>query len=221
MQRLMITAFLTSPVLTSGGYQTFDGILASQIFDILGDVEAAHDAVPIARTDGLFHASAAFFEEFAPRQKVSVVASLRATHDLRPDLLLRKRGRVHAKISTGTRSAFGAVSSSFVQISARSATWYVEGDRSKIEDLLMGDRPIRGIGARRQSGLGAVSEWLVEDCDLNGITGYDGEILRPVPIGMMRTNKDLHVVDAAWRTAYWLHEHRAACYVPQDSHDNV
>ena len=217
MQRLMITAILNSPLLIREGYLTFDGILASQLFDVIGQVDEAHAAVPIANTDGLFHASAALFDEVRPRRAVSIIGSLRASHDLWPSMLMQKRGRVHAKISQGTRSSFGAVSNSFTEINARSATWYVEGERSLIEDLLLGDRRIYGIGARRQSGSGSVVEWQIDEGDLNGITGYDGEFLRPVPVQMVKTNQDRPIVDAAWRPAYWRPEHRAACYVPEVS----
>lgn len=215
MQRLMITATLTTPILMRGGHLTFDGILASQLFDLMGDFEAAHDAIPIARTDGLFHASAAFFSETRPRSQALIIASLRARHDMRPGFLKQRSGRVHAKISSGTRSSFGAVSNLFTQINAEAVTWFVEGDHRSIADLILGSRRIYGIGARRNSGYGAVANWQIDDGPFDGVSSDDGLILRPIPIERRPTNRDLPVVDAAWRPAYWNPENRAACYVPE------
>ena len=41
MERLMITAELQTPLITGGGYMTFDALLAGILFDQLQDVEAA------------------------------------------------------------------------------------------------------------------------------------------------------------------------------------
>ena len=47
MEKLTITAELESPLITGGGYMTFDALLASILFDQLQDVDAAHAAVPV------------------------------------------------------------------------------------------------------------------------------------------------------------------------------
>ena len=62
MEKLTITAHMKTPFITGGGYMTFDALLAGILFDQLQDVEAAHASVPIKCTEGLFHASAAFYE---------------------------------------------------------------------------------------------------------------------------------------------------------------
>ena len=62
---IKVIASMKSPFLKVG-HMTLDGILAAQLFDELHDVDAAHAAVPIKQTNGLFHASAAVFEHLAP-----------------------------------------------------------------------------------------------------------------------------------------------------------
>ena len=47
MDRIKVTAHLLAPVVTGGGYMTFDGLLAALLFDRLQDVDTAHAAVPI------------------------------------------------------------------------------------------------------------------------------------------------------------------------------
>jgi hypothetical protein len=40
-----VTAHLSTPFVTGGGYMTLDGLLAARLFEELHDVEAAHAAV--------------------------------------------------------------------------------------------------------------------------------------------------------------------------------
>ncbi|MFY9319637.1 hypothetical protein [Lentibacter algarum] len=58
---------LRTPI-AARGFMTLDGQL--------GDVDAAHDAVPIKRTGDLFHASAMFTDD-AEKQPFAIAASLR------------------------------------------------------------------------------------------------------------------------------------------------
>ena len=62
MSRFRVTAHMKAPIIFGGGYATLDALLAALLFDRLDDVEAAHAAVPLANTKGLFHASAAIYE---------------------------------------------------------------------------------------------------------------------------------------------------------------
>ena len=77
MDRLMITAALASPIIIGGGYLTLDSLLASILFEELQDVDAAHAAIPLVQSDGVFHASAAILEPIHV-ENISFVANLRA-----------------------------------------------------------------------------------------------------------------------------------------------
>jgi hypothetical protein len=128
MERLAITARLKVPIILGGGYLTLDALLASLNFEQSGDIEIAHNTIPLASTDGLFHASAALLEPFGSTN-ISFVANLRATHALDPELLLKnKYGKVHRKIGLTRRQDFGAVMNSYKSFDAPEITWYAEGD---------------------------------------------------------------------------------------------
>lgn len=207
LDKIKVTAHLTAPVITGGGYMTLDGLLAALLFDELQDVDAAHAAIPIRATQGLYHASAAIMEPIE-RGRVAFIASLRPQHGIDPDLILKnKRGELHRKFDTSLTN----VMNSYRMLTVPTVTWYAEGDAARIQRLL---EPVQFIGKRRASGFGRVARWELEQNDLDGIEGPFGEPLRPVPQDAFNGDKSLPLVDAAWRPAYWRVEHRAACYVP-------
>ena len=206
MDRIKVTAHLLAPVVTGGGYMTLDGLLAALLFDQLQDVEAAHAAIPVRQTDGLFHASAAIME--ASRSHVSFIAALRPDHSIDPALILKnKHGQLHRKFDTSLTN----VMNSYALLTAPTVTWYADGDADRIRSLL---EPVQFIGKRRASGFGHVARWEIEPDDLDGIEGPFGEPLRPVPVDMFSGDKSHPIVDAAWRPAYWNPLHRTACYAP-------
>ena len=203
---IKVIASMKSPFLKVG-HMTLDGILAAQLFDELHDVDAAHAAVPIKQTNGLFHASAAVFEHI-DKARQAFIAGLRQVHSIDPDLIKKnKRGQLHKKFDTSLTN----VMNSYPVYAAPEITWYAEGDATEVERLL---RPIQFIGKRRASGFGEISGWQIEDGELDGLVGYAGEPLRPVPVEMFAGDKSLPIVDAAWRPAYWNVLNRAACYAP-------
>lgn len=213
MDCLKVTAHLRSPLVSAGGYMTLDGLLASRLFDELQDVEAAHAAIPVRQTEGLYHASAAILEPV--RERVTFIAGLREAHSLDPDLIKRKKsGELHMKFS----SELTNVMNTYDLLTAPTVTWYVEGDADEIRRLLA---PVAFIGKRRASGFGEVAEWRFElDEDGTeepyrfGVEGPFGEPLRPVPVALFRGDTSHPIVDAAWRPAYWNLAHRVACYAP-------
>ena len=207
LDKIKVTAHLSAPIVTGGGYLTLDGLLGALLFDQLNDVEAAHAAIPVRQTSGLFHASAAIMEPI-DKGRVAFIASLRPTHDIDPDLIFKnKRGELHRKFD----SALTNVMNGYRSLTAPTLTWYAEGDADHIRKLL---EPVQFIGKRRASGFGRVTHWEFEPDELDGIEGPFGEPLRPIPKDMFKGDLSLPLVDAAWRPAYWRVEHRAACYVP-------
>lgn len=211
MERFKITAALRTPIIVGGGYLTLDAFLAALIFEECGDVDQAHSTVPLACSDGLFHASAVLIEPYSS-DPISFVANLRATHSIDPDLLKKnKYGKVHNKISLTRRREYGAVLNSYKSFAAPEITWYAEGDGEAVEQLVS---RVKFIGKRRASGFGEVSDWKVEPDELDGIVGPFGEPLRPVPVEMFKGEENALKVDAAWRPAYWHPQNRAMCFAP-------
>jgi len=213
LEKLIITATLATPFVTGGGYMTFDAILAGTLFDQIGDVDEAHAAIPIRRTAGLYHASAARFEVL-DYSAIDFVANLRANHSLDPSLIAKKSdGRtLHKAIGMKRRRDFGAVMSTYSLVCADSISWFVEGDRSQIDSLIS---PIAFIGTRRASGFGEVSSWNIEEGTLDGLTGSNNEPLRPIPEVMFKGDKTTLRVDTGWKPAYWHPANRSICYAPE------
>jgi len=206
MDKIKVTAHLLAPLVTGGGYMTLDALLAGVLFDEMQDVEAAHAAIPIRQTGGLYHASAAIME--SQRESITFIASLRPDHSIDPDLILKnKHGNLHHKFD----SSLTNVLNSYTLLTAPTVTWYADGDAELIHSLVT---PLQFIGKRRASGFGRVSHWQIDSDELDGIEGPFGEPLRPVPIALFKGDTSHPIVDAAWRPAYWNPLHRTACYAP-------
>ena len=207
MEGLQITATLKSSVIVgASAHMTLDGILGAVLFDQLQDVDAAHAAIPIKQTEGLFHASAIIVEPF-DKGRTAFIAGLYPTHRLDPALILKNK---HGKLHRSFDSSLTNVMNTYRQITAPTATWYVVGDAEHIRNLLVA---VEFIGKRRASGFGQVASWEIEPADTDGLT-YEGEPLRPIPVDLFDGDKTLPVMDAAWRPAYWDLRNRTACYAP-------
>lgn len=215
MKKLTITATLKTPVITLG-YFTFDGLLGGVIFDKRndGDVAAAHAAIPIKCTDGLYHASAARFIG-ASFGRASFSAALRATHDLDQDQILKSKDgtKLHRTLGLKRMREFGMVKNDYKIIIAARIEWDVEGDDQGIAETL-GD--VFWIGKRRAAGYGEVSNWDMQYGNSDGLVGPSGEPMRPIPATRFKGDLTQPLTDAAWKPAYWAFEHRAACFVPSN-----
>ena len=212
MERFRVTISLGSPIVSNGGYMTLDALLAALIFDQTGDLEKAHQAIPLQNTNGLWHASAAVVEK-QDAGRVSFVANLQAKHDLDLKLIARnKQGNSHTAMGLTRRRDFGAVMNSYRVFTAPAITWYAQGDALAVERLLS---EVTFIGKRRASGYGQVTGVQIVGDELDGVIGHFGEPLRPVPVELFKGDDTALRADAAWRPAYWHPENRAVCYVPE------
>lgn len=212
MDKFKVTMTLGSPIVSNGGYMTLDALLAALIFDQTGDLEKAHSEIPLQNTSGLWHASAAVVEK-QDAGRVSFVANLQAKHDFDLDLIARnKLGNTHTAMGLTRRRDFGAVMNSYRVFTAPAITWYAQGDMQAVEQLL---RDVPFIGKRRASGYGQVTGVELLPDELDGVTGFFGEPLRPVPVDLFKGDDSALKADAAWRPAYWHPENRAICFVPE------
>lgn len=213
MDRFKVTAALRSPLVVNGGYMTLDALLAALIYEHTGDLERAHADIPLHNTQGLWHGSAAIYEKW-DEQRVGFVANLQARHDLDLDLIAQnKQGKTHTMIGMTRRREFGAVMNSYRTVTTPTVTWYAQGDADAVRRLLAG---VSFIGKRRASGFGQVAGFTIEPDELDGVTGFFGEPLRPVPLELFTGNSGTALkADAAWRPAYWHPTNRAICCVPE------
>lgn len=211
MERFTLKAELVTPAIINT--LTLDGLLGAVLFDELQDVDQAHAAIPVRCRDGLYHASAAIAVGTIEFGKHSLIAGLRATHDLDPELIKQgKGGQPHRHIGLTRRSDFGNVMNGYQTMVAEAIQWHAEGDPEQVLELL---RDVEFIGKKRTAGFGQVRGWQLIESDLDGIADADGQPLRPVPLAMWQGDGNAIRADAAWRPAYWLPRHRAVCAVPK------
>ena len=210
-ERFRIAAVMVTPVIFTA-HATLDGLLGALLFDELQDVDAAHAAIPLRSTDGLFHASAAHLLGVTTADKIGFIAGLRASHDIALDRIERnKHGEPHKALGLTRRSDFGNVANAYTAHAATVIEWTAEGDGDRVIELLQG---VHAIGKRRNAGFGEVLNWHIEQADDDGVVGIDGRVLRPIPVEILGPGHSDVAADAGWRPAYWNPRHRAACYVP-------
>ena len=211
VDRFRVSAVMATPVIFTA-YATLDGLLGALLFDALQDVDAAHAAIPIHSTDGLFHASAARLLGVASARKIGFIAGLRASHDIGLAIIENNAsGGPHKSLGLSRQREFGNVTNAYTAYAATVVEWTAEGDGDRVIELLQG---VHTIGKRRNAGFGEVLNWHIEQADDDGVIGADGLVLRPVPVERGGPEPSQVVADAAWRPAYWNPRHRAACYVP-------
>ena len=202
MEQLQITARIKGPLIRGNGQLTLDALLAAQVYETTGDLDAAHNKLPIKQTSGLYWASRALIE--GPVQRRAIVQSLRPDNVWLDERWLKKNkhGSVHTKFSNLSDN----ILNSYAEVLATSITWYCTGDSQRVLNLLQG---ITHIGKKRSA---LVTDWQVEEGPLDGLHGYDDEPLRPVPIEMWDGDKSVPIVDATWRPAYFDMNNAQACY---------
>lgn len=213
MDTVRISVRLKSPIIIQG-YLTLDALLAALLFEQLGDVDAAHAAIPVHCEDGLYHASAAIVDPhgYGP---ASFAASLRAEHDLNPDWI-KKKGvtqKLHRKLGKTRRRDLGMVMSNYQSIYTPTVSWVCTGELSLIKPLL---KDLNSIGKKHAQGFGEIEagSWEVVETEESPLVAPDGSPMRPIPETMFQGDRSYPLQDVGWRPAYWNPQHRAICYAP-------
>ncbi len=205
MNPFIVRARLRTPLIRNG-YMTLDALLMAELQ--CGDVSHMVKCV-----DGLYYASAAVLADVTGNIKASFVASMRP--DRTPEWLNvvapnTKSGDLF--IGDSRYREAGNVINAYDATVASAVVWYATGDKDAVLEVL---QEVRFIGKRRAAGYGEVTCWEVEDGDLDGLTGYLAEPLRPIPVDRWTEGGDQIAIDTAWKPPYWAIENRAKCYAPE------
>ena len=90
--RFGIRFALGSPVIVTS-YYTLDALLAALLFEATRDLQIAHEQIPLASSEGVWHGSQAYVEMNPEPVNRSAVftASLRASHDVPSHSILAER----------------------------------------------------------------------------------------------------------------------------------
>jgi len=204
-QMFTLRAQLRTPVILRG-YLTLDALLMAELQR--GDVSDL-----LRCEDGLYYASAAFPVDVIGTQEISYVASMRPTtmsHVWAKAIAPSRVGKI--SIGDARQREAGNITNVYTATACQAVEWYATGDADAVLDVV---RRIDFIGKRRAAGMGQVAGWTVEPGELDGIAGYMGEPLRPVPVERWPHGGDWPVIEAAWRGEYWATRNRTACVAPE------
>lgn len=206
MNNYLIEAKLSSPIIAQG-YLTLDSLLGALAHERLGD----WSQIPVAQTDGLYHASAAIIDPFRVGE-IGWAASMRWQHDWPVELIPQNSRGTPQALSAKRKREFGQVLSSYRVLYADNVRWFVRGDREKMAELLRG---VDAIGKKRAQGYGRVAKWGIRLVEQDHSTvGPGGQPMRPVPHDRFTGDHSFPVTEAAWKPAYYDPANRAACFAP-------
>lgn len=207
MNPFILRAQLRSPIIRRG-HVTLDALLMATL--ARGDVS---DLLLCDRD--LYMASSGFCVEAVATQKASFVASMRPEHSPHwLDLLQSNTKDGDLRIGPSRQRDAGNILNSYSAIVASAIEWYATGHAEAVLAVM---QQVRFIGKKRSAGYGEVSRWEVQDGQLDGLVGYAGEPLRPVPIDRWTEGGDWIPIEAAWRAPYWDVRNRDRCFVPLET----
>ncbi len=208
MEPLIIRLALATPVIP-GPRLTLDAVLAAALYRETGDLSAAHDDLPLARSDGVPQASQAFIEEPARWLPIQASRRLQTTGPIavgpRTPAIRRASGPYRNRVTDYVAAATPAV------------WWQAHGDRAEIEATL---NSLMGVGTKATHGWGEIKGWDVwpARADHPGWLDTEGTPLRPVPVHSWTAaglSLDTRVIDVeTWRPPYWRRDDAIPCVVP-------
>jgi hypothetical protein len=215
-----LRARLAAPIIRRG-FGTLDALLMAVLGR--GDVSDL-----LLCEQELYFASAGIMAAGGAAQPASFVASMRPEHTpewldvvapntVNTDLNIPDGAKGRARyndlrIGLSRQRECGNVISSYTAVSGGSVEWYATGDAQAVLDVV---KHVLFIGKRRAAGYGEVEGWEVEEGVLDGVCGFLGEPLRPVPVSRWVHGGDWIPVEAAWKAPYWDVRNRAKCFVPE------
>ena len=186
-----ITAELATPLILSGEtYLTLDALLSGVLFENNGSVERALADIPLDRSHGVWHGSAAFLDSCAIRTSAPFRAGL-GMRDVDSGSLERlalariragkRRGEL-AKIDT-QRYAYQSTLVHYGAYYTPRVYWFGCGEFEQVEALL---RQVPAIGKKRRQGYGKVEhieiETIDEDVSLSRLVRGERQPMRPITL---------------------------------------
>jgi CRISPR type IV-associated protein Csf3 len=178
----------TPVVLGQRAYLTLDSVLAALIYADTGDVEAAHRDIPLARTDAVWHGSAAFFDSIMHRStQPAFKRSIEPREEMWAPAYQTGTGRNSNKprpqrVDT-QRGKYKSDMDHYTGIAASTLRWFGCGDIAAVRDLLDG---LRFVGKKSRHGWGQVAridiDEATEDLSLLHAQGAEAQPMRPIPV---------------------------------------
>ena len=205
LEPFVLRAHLRTPIIRRG-HVTLDALLMSSL--------ACGDVSHLLRCENdLYFASSGFAVDAYATQRASFVASMRPEHSPHwLEVLQPNTQDKDLRIGLSRQRDAGNIINAYSAIVASGIEWYATGDMQAVLEVV---QSIPFIGKRRTSGYGEVIRWEVQAGELDGVVGYAGDPLRPVPTERWAQGGDWVPVEAAWKAPYWDVRNRTRCFAPQ------
>ena len=216
---------LRTPII-AGGQLTLDAVLSAAQFRATADPEQALTDLPLQQTEGVWHASSAWFEQPVSFVDIPYVQRLNGEQDWSLEhfhLARRRKGDI--KIDTGGGPYVARLDRHKAR-AVRRVHFFGCGDAEQAAQLVQSFLP--GLGSKTNHGFGRI--------DTLGITAIDtdrslldtlGRPMRPLPLPFWRkqagpmapqhiaVNKEGWAVnEEGWRPPYWDRNNWALCAAP-------
>ena len=145
--------------------------------------------------------------------RAAFVASMRPEHSPQwLDVIAPFTRKGDVQIGLARQREGGNILNGYQAKVASAVEWSATGHMDRVLEVV---NEVAFIGKKRSAGYGEVERWEVRPGELDGIVGFLGEPLRPVPTERWTAGGDWIPVEAAWKAPYWDVRNRTRCYVPQ------
>lgn len=216
-QPFLVQIGLRTPVLKgSGSFLTLDAILAAVLFREYGDVERAHQEIPLAQTAGVWHGSAMFSLGDSGRFGYSFTAALKpslADRDF-PGPWAPPLRELPGRYDTA-RGDTKYTSETWRGSESERVLFFGCGDLWRVDELL---RSLTGIGKKTAQGFGEIASINMTPLAIDfSLCLPDGSPARPIPALLwpdMEGAESPSIDMATWFPPYWKDEHSCLCAVP-------
>lgn len=178
----MVSASLETPVIKSVGTLPLDSLLAAMIYRESEDIAIAHRDIPLDRTDGLWHGSAAFFCTHELRSKEAKYVRALSMEDLESNQwkLDTKRPLWVDQARNDTAHQWARLIGSYQLISASTVRWFGRGDIDRVSELMA---KVTAIGKKSAHGFGIVrpDSLVVIEMPHNAALEWNKKPMRQIP----------------------------------------
>ncbi|MCB1806824.1 MAG: hypothetical protein KDK04_06665 [Candidatus Competibacteraceae bacterium] len=209
---------LKTPLITNGRL-TLDAILSAARFRATADPERACSDLPLRNTNGVWHGSAALFEQPVRYTGIPFVQRLHGEQDWSLELFSvsrRVRGDVKINRSGGP---YVARLDCHKACAVRHVHFFGCGEGQQAAQLIR--RYLPGLGSKTNHGFGMIDTISVNPMSSDrALLNTAGFPMRPLPLTFWQdmakplTEDEVAINEEGWRPPYWDPSNWAICAVP-------
>ena len=230
MENFRLTFHMRTGIILGKYPLLLDSLLAAAMYSEVGDVAQAIEKIPLDRTEGVWHGSAAEFIALRPssgggtarpitKQQVTFVSGVNPVrdHESMDGVFLYYNPSRGPYNKTGAMD-YKASMEQYQMWSVPRIVFYGRGDKDACRDLAEAFLPF--LGKKSSQGFGEVSSVTVDAMNDDHSIVRDGDIMRPVPVSLSDRfgNPDGLLRHMRWRPPYFSGE-TVQCVCPVEVHN--